>query len=291
MGSFARLTSLFETGRVLELERNGETVTVWVNKLSPFELEEARQDGRVARARAILAMKEVGTPEYDLFQAMATNVGTEAIIQSLLETKNVEFVSKAVRDLRADPAWADRLLIIEQTDPELLSKDPEDPQVQAVDKATRDYTEEVQRLVAEYREDERVALLPMTREKLLEQYRESYVDAQGMVAFNVEYQRSEVLHALRECAAKRVDGRWDHTGCDHTQRICEDRLQVAQLPDEVWTAVRQALVSLNMTVDQARFSAAPGSSSASSEQPSAAEEASTASTQEVTSPEPVGISS
>jgi hypothetical protein len=286
---FARLTDLFQEGTVLELSKGEQTITVWINKLSPFEMEEARQDGRVARARLVLALKEIGSPEYVLFRSSMDDISDEALIHTLLEARSNEWVAQAVRDIRSDKDWTERVEVIEQSS-ELVGRPADDPEVKLMSKLAVEYTEHVQQMAADSREEERAVLLGASRAQLEAKYEESYLEQRGLTAFTVEYQRTEVFHAVRECKATRRDDTWDHDLCNHNQRVCANREAVAQLPERVWQLIRQAIVELNMPVDVARFMAAPASSSASLEQPSEAVEESTASIPEETPVEPAGIS-
>lgn len=288
MSDFAKLTDLFQEGTVLELARGDQTVTTWINKLSPFELEEARQDGRVARARTMLAIKEVGSPEYDLFRASLVGIGDEALTVALLDTKANEFLAAAIRTARSDKDWTEKIEVIEQSD--LTGRAEDDPEVILLGKLTREYLEHIQSLADESRAEERALLITMARAQLESRYEEAYLDQRGLASFNRAYQATEVYHALRECKGRKVDGEWDHEDCDHNRRVCT-RSEVERLPDSVWTQVREAIVALNMPVDVARFTAAPVSSSASSEQPNDQAAESTPSTPEEIPAEPVGTSS
>jgi hypothetical protein len=99
MGRLSKLTDLFQEGVVAPLKASdGTQVVVWLNKLSPFESEQAAHEGRIARARAMLAIREIGTPESDLFRVASEAAKPDVIINALLAAKDNERTVKVVRE-------------------------------------------------------------------------------------------------------------------------------------------------------------------------------------------------
>lgn len=287
-----RLTDLFEEGVTLPLRTtNGDLVAIWVNKLTPFEQEEANQEGRIARARAILAIKEIGTPEYDLFRVGIEGIKSFAIIESLLATNANRYISEAVTKLRSEEEWRERLEVIQFSDDQVRDKGPDDPEVLLLDKIVREYTDEMAKRTEEARNDQRIELGALSEEDLREQYRLAYVTERGMAAFTAEQQKAQVYFALRRCdATQREDKTWDHSPCDHGQRWLTNRAEATTLPQGLLDQFRSAYIEVAMAPDAARFSEGPASSSASSG-PSSKQADSEASGPEEMSVEPAGISS
>ena len=105
MGRLSKLTDLFQEGVVAPLKASdGTQVVVLLNKLSPFESEQAAHEGRIARARAMLAIREFGTPEVDLFRVAAEAAKPDVIINALLAAKDNERTVKVMRELH--DAWS-----------------------------------------------------------------------------------------------------------------------------------------------------------------------------------------
>ena len=292
MSRLAKLTDLFEEGRPVTLKTPaGGSMIVWINKLSPFEVEQTNHEGRIARARIMLAIKEIGTPEYDLFRANAQRSSKETIVKALVEAKGNEHLVKAIRDMHSDPEWREKLETLDWSSDQVAGKPDHDIEVQALAKVLEDYQAEIDRRVEELATDLRLELSALPPDALREKYEESYVEARGMAAFTAEREMTQVFYALRQCeATTREDGDLDHENCNHAKRWLEDRQEAATLPGALLEQVKQAIDDVNMAPDAARFSAALVSSSDSSG-PSSKQEDSVDSGQTETSDEQGGISS
>lgn len=282
------LGDLFVEGKELVLKPPAEdgtgAVVVWVNKLNPFQMDEARRAGAVAKARLILAMKEVGSPEYQLYHSQVASFDAERMRKELLDNKQTEWWAKAFNAVRQDPEWTERAQMVQAP---LDGASPEE--VEAMAKLQRDYLAEIDRRVTEYREARERELLELDDASLREEHEETWLESQGLTAFTREFQRHQIFLAMRICRAAKTEGGWDHSGCDHGQQTCEAVSDVATLPDRVLTGVLTTLQAVTVAVDDARFSAEAATSSAPSPQRSKAEE-SVPSGQEVTSGELVTTS-
>jgi hypothetical protein len=292
MGRLAKLTDLFEEGMVAPLKASdGSEVIVWINKLSPFENEQANHEGRVARARIMLAIKEFGTPESDLFRLASEGASVETIINALLAAKENERSVKVIRDIRADRKWKEKIETLEWSTEQLVGRADDDPEVKTLTKILTDYQAEISKRTDRLRNEARIELAALPEDKLREAHRESYRDQEGLTAFIREQSATQVYYAMRVCEATRdADGRWQHSSCDHSQRWLESRLEVNQLPELLLTQVQRVYDELNMSPEVARFLGGPASSS-ESRGPSSKPEESKESGPVETSDEPVGISS
>jgi hypothetical protein len=299
MGRLAKLTDLFEEGAVEPLKASdGSEIVVWMNKLSPFEAEQAAHEGRIARARIMLAITEVGTPEADLFKITSRTVPKEQIIDSLVAAKDNERTVKVIRELHSEKEWADKLETLEWSSDQLTGKADDDPEVAVVRKVLDEYQAEMTHRTDFLRNEMRGELTALPEDKLRAMHLDAYCDQQGIAAFLREQSKSQIFYSLRMCEATRdEDGRWQHTGtpqtptaCDHSRRWLDDRQEVDQLPESLLLQVKAAYDRLNMPPDVARFSAGPASSS-ESHGPSSKPEESKESGPEVTSAEPATISS
>lgn len=293
MGSnLHRLTDLFEEGIVLPLKTSsGESVVIWINKLTSFEQEETNQEGRIARARTMLAIKEIGTSEYDLFSAGIGELKGFAIVESLLANNHSKYISDAVSQMRSEEAWKERLEVIQFSSDQIKGKADDDPEVLVINKILDEYTAEMAKRTDQMRNDQRVELKALPDKALREEYRQVYVTETGLASFTLEQQKAQIFFALRRCeATQRSDLTWDHVACDHRQRWLEDRDEVTRLPQGLLDQFRKAYQDMVMAPDVARFSAGPASSSASSG-PSSKQADSAVSGPVETSDEPVTTSS
>jgi len=292
MGRLAKLTDLFEEGVVAPLKASdGSEVVVWLNKLSPFEAEQAAHEGRIARARIMLAITEVGTAESDLFRITSKSTAKGVIIDALVAAKDNERTVKVIRELHSDKEWKEKLETLEWSSDQLTGKADDDPEVAVVRKVLDEYQAEMTQRTDFLRNEMRGELDALPEDKLREMHLEAYSEQQGIAAFLREKTKSETFYSMRVCEAARDDnGRWQHEGCDHSQRWLDDRQEVDQLPESLLRQVRAAYDDLNMPPDVARFLGGPASSS-ESRGPSSKPEESKESGPEVTSEEPATISS
>lgn len=290
MGRLAKLTDLFEEGVVAPLKTSsGTEVVVWLNKLSPFEMEQSTHEGRVARARIMLAIREIGTPESDLFRLASEDAPLQTIIDALLADKDNERTVKVIHELRADKDWKERLETLEWSTEQLKGKGESDPEVQVVAKILDEYQAEIISRTEFLANQLRSELVVQPENKLREQHRDSYAQQQGISAFIREQAKSQIFYSMRICRADRDDnGRWQHEGCNHAERWLEDRTEVEQLPESLLDQVKAAYDQMNMDPDIARFLVGPASSS-ESHGPSSKPEDSKESGQEEISEQQVGI--
>lgn len=265
MGRLAKLTDLFEEGVVAPLKASdGSEVIVWLNKLSAFESEQAAHEGRIARARVMLAIKEIGTPEADLFALVSQDAKLDTLITALLDAKDNERTVKVIRELHSDKEWKDKLEVLEWSSEQIAAMAEDDPEVAVVSKVLGEYQGEIIKRVEYLRNEMRQELLALPEAKVREMHTESYAENVGIGAFIREQAKSQVFYSLRVCQATRDDsGRWRHTKCNHQTRWLDSRDEVDQLPESLLRQVRDAYEKLNMAPDVARFSEGPASSSES----------------------------
>lgn len=292
MSRLTKLTDLFQEGAVAALSTpSGGTVVVWINKLSPFENEQCNHEGRVARARMMLAIREIGTPEFDLFKASAEASKADSIIDALVADKGNEHLVKAIRDLHSDADWKPRLETLEWSSDQVKGKSDDDPEVQALAKILTEYQAELESRTTYLRDELREELRAMDLPALQELYLDSYVEQRGLAAFSQQQQKAQVFYSLRQCeGTDHGEATWTHENCNHAQRWLDDVAEVDTLPESLLQQVRAAYDDLNMAPDVARFSDALGSSSAPPE-PSSKQEDSADSGPEATSVAPAGTSS
>lgn len=289
MNRLAKLTQLFEEGVMVPVTAPGQAdpMTFWVNKLSPFEQEQCNREGRIARARRMLAIKEIGTPDHSLFQASSASVSDAAIIVSMIEGKSSEHFLAAMRSVRSDPAWSDRIDVLSGDEPD----SGDSAEVRLLSKIAVAHNEEVMKRQTALDNEFRRELEALAPEVLREQHDSQYVDNQGLAAFMAVQRKYQVFYFLRNCDAVTLkDGTWSHTKCKHQERTLADPSEVDLLPGAVLTPIQSAFQELMVDADTARFTAALPSSSDSSESSPSAEDSADSGPEE-TSPEPGTTSS
>ena len=279
---FHRLTDLFARGQQLVLFE--AEMVVWVARLNAFERAEVNKDASAGRAKRLHLLR-TDDEELMMLESAITDYSRDDIIASLVNAAGNENFVKAVDDIRADKEWREKLEVIERG--RSLAQDqvtPDQEELNRLGELYGSYQEEVGRRQARFDNETRAELNELDDEALREKYRDTYKSMLASTAWIEEQQVSEIFYALRECEAD-PGNPTDHTKCDHSKRFLESRADVRQLPDEVYDNVRRIIQELSIPAREAGNSAAPQSSSASSERPAEAEE-STPSIPEETSPKP-----
>lgn len=263
MNKRAKLTQLFDQGVELVLSAG---VVVWVSKLNSFMVEECNHQGRVASARRKAAIREIGSPEYELFLAEAEKLDKDQIVKALVGAKQNEHLFEVFADLRSDDEWREKVEVIEHSDEQLAGRPDDDPEKAYLTKLALDYSAEIQRRLSQIEDDYTKELSDLGTPELKERYQEQYLDARGGEAWSRMRRQYEIYLCLRDCEAEQPpDGeRWDHSRCDHSKRMLDEPSDVNSLPDDALTRVRETYEALMVPQDLARFTDGPASSSASS---------------------------
>lgn len=285
-----RVTDLFVEGTecFLGTDDTGKPVVVWVNKLNSFEMEEARQDGLVARGLALMQLAKPDNPERLSLANTVEGWSTEELVEALVEQRTEELYLDVLNELEADEEWAEKLSILRRM-PALLADTKaaeDDPRRQELYQLQTDYLEAVRQGRERGRERAKNEVRAESREVLADRYFENWRNRRSLDDFMAERRVTELFFAIRDCAAVQRPGgdkvTWDHSACQHS-RLLNDRSQVRELPEPVLDRVSRTLEDLTSTPRESGNSAAPQSSSESAEQRNEPED-STRSTPEETSP-------
>ena len=290
MSKIAKLVQLFESGKLVRipLPSDGSYLNIWVQKLSPFHAEAAIHEGRVARARRMMAIREIGSDEYAVFSSQVEVSDKAALVTGLMSVKGDETLGKVLRAIRTDPEWIERVEVIEHSAEQLELHSSDSIEVQQISKMLDEYQTEIFKRVQEESEAYKRELEDMSDETLRDRFRDHYVESAGLNAFSEARQRYEMFYAARQCAPILKEGRWDHAQCDHTVQLFEDVKDLTEMPEEVLMLIQSALMDITVPPDLARFMDGPASSSVSPG-PSSMPEASPASSPAATPGTPAQI--
>jgi hypothetical protein len=279
----AKLVQLFESGKMVRIALpGGDSLKVWVQKLSPFHAEAAIHEGRVARARRMMAIREVGSDEYTVFASQVEASNKAALVAGLLTVKGDETLAKVLRDIRTEVDWVERVEVIEHSAEQLELLASDSIEIQQYSKMLDEYQSEIMKRVEEENKAYKRELEDMQEDDLRDRFREHYVESQGMNAFSETRQRYEIFYAARQCAGIAKDGHWNHDHCDHTIPLLDSVNDLAEIPAEVGMLIQATLMELTVPPDLARFMEGPASSS-ESHGPSSTPEGSAASSPEASS--------
>lgn len=250
---YRKLPDLFVQGAELVFE---DGTVMWLQVMNPFEVDEARKDAQTARARFSLAMKEIGTPEYDQVRASFSDRGSDEIVDELVEGKQSEIFVKASNDIETDPEWKDKLDIIQRSD-DILALPEDDPEHMLLAQVNAEWVAEVQRRIKDDSEYERESLDKLGFDQLLEEYMKEWVDRRGSARALVAYNVTETFYACRACdAAPDEEGLFtkeSHAGCNgHRERVFEQKDDIRSLPEELLVKIRESLDNLQMSIREAK---------------------------------------
>lgn len=289
-----RVTDLFVEGTTVFLgtDDGGKAVTIWVNKLNSFETEEARRDGMVRRGQRIMELAKEDNPEYLHMRSLVQGFSDGELREARVNQRSEEIYLDVVNELQADKDWAEKIAIMRRL-PVLLADDrapTDDPRHAQLEEVQNDYLTQIRERQEAKQQEALRELADVDRADLEKQYFESWRERVTLDDFMQERRVTELFYAMRDCFAVQGDRdsqtghiRWDHSQCNHAERLLQQRSQVRELPEHVLTLVIDAIDDLTVNQRESGNSDAPASSSASSE-PRNEEEGSPASTPVETSP-------
>ncbi|GAB3863321.1 hypothetical protein GCM10028801_30670 [Nocardioides maradonensis] len=270
-----RITDLFVEGTELHLGDDAQgPIVIWVNKLNPFQVQEAMKDASARRFMAIADLKQSG--EYDGMVAETQMLSRVEVASRYVELMANEIYLEALDDIDIDAELRKQREALERAEELMndagMTEDSPDRDVLAATQSTwMAALQEAQesRTQAKLREAETMDEAEL-REKFLERWR----DLATRAVFEREHQVTQIFYATRLCKATGGPGAWDHTMCDHSKRYLGERSEVVGLPTAVLNMIVQTLDGLQVSARAAGNSDAPASSSESLEPSSAPEEVS-----------------
>ena len=285
-GRLRRITDLFVEGTEVYLgdDKDGNPVLIWVNKLNSFEVEEARRDGSSRRGLRLAELAQPSAPERQSLIAEVAMWPDDKLRERWVGQKVEELYIDVVNDIEAEEEWRENLDVMRRL-PTLLAEAnaaPDDPRRQQLMELQEAYFTAIrERQEVKQREQLREAEA-LSRDKLEESFFEQWRQRITLDEFMEERRVTELFYALRDCQATRVDPTtWDHSNCNHTEKMLANRGLVRGLPEAVLAKCIDALEGVTVPQRAAGNSDAPSSSSGSSEPQSVPEE-STPSTPEET---------
>lgn len=270
-----RVTDLFTEGTEVYLgnDETGTPVVIWVNKLNSFEVDEARHDGIVQRGMRMAELGKDDNPERMGVMAEVAMWSDEQLANSWAGQKGEEGYLEVLNDIEADEEWREKIEWMRRM-PTLLDDAEaaeDDPRRQELADVQTAYLAAIRNGTNDKFEESRKEALAKSREDLERSFFENWRERQTLDLFMAERRITELWIALRVCQAtevgRREDGSliWDHSTCNHSERLLEERKAVKSLPPAVVEKCVDAIDSLTMSPREAGNSDAPASSSASSE--------------------------
>lgn len=268
---YHRLEELYRRGVELEFPDTGDVM--WIQVMNPLEADNAREESKTAKARMVLALKEVGSDEqakalYD-FSLLPKNAAIEAILTS----QQPLWLAQADEKLRDDPEWKERLEIVDRASA-LQSRSPSEEERELSRRIVDEYVAEIYRQVDDVVTAERDRLRAGEETDVRDHWLDLYVAHRGDEVALLEFQATASWYGARVCVAEKDEhGGFDHAKCGgHVVQVYESKEDFRAAPLEVQNAVEMKLMELNMTTRAAKNSDSAASSSDSSAQQNSPEE-------------------
>ena len=217
---YRHVNELYVTGIVHVLK---DGTPIWLQVLSPFEQQVARDEAATARARRVLALRENGSDRQIQIRAAFFEDGTIGAIEPARRRQVHQGITKSIDELRADPDWKERLDVLARgaTDPSTPLTEQE---LQLLDNLEADYIAEIRRRHDDEREFLRLSYMDADEDTLWQEYLEHWLDQQGGDVALTEFQLCRILFGARVCNGIKTDDNWDHAPCERPPGACLHRL-------------------------------------------------------------------
>lgn len=251
---FKRLTDLFTEGQTCFLGDNLEAKPecLYIQKLSSFEDQEAREDGLAARTEKLVELSDNFHPEIVNITQQLEKLSNEELIDARLNQKYEEIYMGAGADVEADPEWKDKLEYLRRG-PEILndaSVSEDDPRRKQLADYNKEHLEAYSKHIGKRKAKMKEELGKLARVKIVEDYLDDYKDKLSVDTFYVERKVTQIYYATRDCSATREEPAdefgWNHSNCDHRNKLCESRFQVRELPQHVLDKITETMEALTV---------------------------------------------
>lgn len=249
---YRKAAELYVTGRTLEL-RDGSVL--WCQTLNDFEISDARRQAAATRARYQLAMREVGSHDYDTLRSAFDERGHGKVIADIMSVRQPDHLVLATNELETDDEWKERYEILNRSE-EISTRDDDDSEKILLNKINEEWVGEVNKIVNLEQERLERQLKPLTDDELFIEYRDEWVERRaGGLALDA-YNVRELFHGARCCEALREEdgsfGSEAHRQCNHAERAFEDEAEIRDLPGELFNEIRGVFDDMALTVRDAK---------------------------------------
>jgi hypothetical protein len=267
---YHRLEELYRRGVELEFETGD---VMWIQVMNPLEADNAREESKTAKARRVMALKEIGSDEQTKAMYDFSLLPKLAAIETILTSQQPLWLAQADEKLRDDPEWKERLEIVDRANV-IQAAPPDEAERELSTKIVDEYIAEIYQRVGEVSAAEAEHLQASEETDVRDRWLELYVTRLGDEVALAEFQVTSSWYGTRVCVAtKNEDGSFDHRNCGgHTAQVYDTKEDFRSAPLEVQNAIELRLMELNMTARAAKNSDSAASSSDSSAQQNTPEE-------------------
>jgi hypothetical protein len=267
-----RIVDLFTEGDVCYLgdDIDQKPICVWVNKCNSIEEEEARMDAQAARTGKLLELADPMHPEMQNAMMILEEWSDDELFLSAVNQRAEECVALAMHDIEADTEWKDKLEYIRRQ-PEILNDAgvaEDDPRRVQLETYTKEYMEHLDELSQKRQDDMLEEIKAKGRREVEDEFLKNYRDKLSIDTYMLENKITRLFFGVRTCDAARNGEEWDHSQCNHRERLFTHRSEVRELPDHVLSRIAEKFDEVTVGArNVANFPVAQNSSE-SSAQPS-----------------------
>lgn len=240
-----RLSDLYVNGKevVFDLADGEDPLTVWVQKLTPAETQEAVNRARPAKSR-ITSIKRLpeDASEWYVYYDQIDEYGLEKemdLIQFLIQPKLGEYSLSAEARIAAEKEWADDDYLIglqtAWTDgmDAKYAENPEDPEAERVYEELKRYTLQVQDEIDAEEKELIYELQDLPLEELRRKVASKLIEDHGDNALLDDFRKNQMFFATRR-------------GDDHNIRYFDSVEEINTLQTTVYNKLLLAFIEINV---------------------------------------------
>lgn len=250
-----RLEALFDRGGYVPLNADSDgrpiivgpeaesldDMKIWVSPPSPLQREMAVREAQAHRARLMIeARKSEDSPSWLTIRAFIASLGTDELIDYVLNLDEGEYVSQARRDVLQQKDWDDfNALRDAMRQYEEAGSPADDPEWEPLLERDREFGRQVDARTDEIREDARDGYKLMPRAKVEEKAIDKRIEQAGSAAFVNAYEEWMLFYACRDDE-------------DHSALYFESKDEIKSLPQEVQDALALKLTTFITNASEAK---------------------------------------
>lgn len=175
-----------------------DDIVIWVQPPDPLQREEAVRSSQAARARAMLAAKDLDAEEGAGAEQFVSDLSDEQCIEYLLQYESRDLRSRAIQEVLEEGEWEDFTALQDSMREWEEEGFPDGPEWDALIKRDREYGEQVRTRIQDMLNDLRESLKGLNAAELRKRSKKKYTDSLGNQAFMQKYEVQMLFRACRD---------------------------------------------------------------------------------------------
>lgn len=252
------LKDLYVRGKLVTVDDGEGPIEVWVQKLNPVEYTQCLKKADAARARALSALRDKESDDYQAAIADLMTADRENLITLLCSVERGRLTPVVEAQVGANDKWSEDNYLSglytawEDLEPVFID-DPEDKEAAKVKKALDEFVKECEAELEEQMEGFKSGLEAASDDELLDLTISHNIKLVGDITWMNEFYRQEVMAGVRDPE-------------NHSKKILETREDVDALQGEAYGALSEAVRAVMVDPVEGKDLAGRPPSSTSSEQ-------------------------